>query len=129
MKSEVVQVEVSFKKNDVSVWDLKMIQPLIDALGMMNFSARLDSDLAPPTNINFIKSGIINEKNAAKEFGVKRLYRKGVVEMRDAVSYRFNVIRQDGNVFCKSSVSQVLGIVSGFAETCSATSHGLVVRN
>ncbi|EGR2227429.1 hypothetical protein QX249_12450 [Vibrio parahaemolyticus] len=129
MKSEVIQLEVSFKKNDVSIWDLKMIQPLIDALDMMNFSARLDSAFAPATNVNFIKSGILNGKNITKEVGVKRLYQKGVVEMRGIVSYRLNVVRQDGNGFCKLSVLQVLDILAEFAIAYSATSHGLVLKN
>ncbi|HHJ3076626.1 TPA: hypothetical protein ACPVZG_000416 [Vibrio parahaemolyticus] len=129
MKSEVIQVEVSFKKNDVSVWDLKKIQPLIDALDMMNFSARLDSAFAPSTNVNFIKSGIINGKNVTKEVGVKRLYQKGVVEMCDIVSYRLNVVRQDGNWFCKLSILEVLDILADFSIAYSATSHGLVVKN
>ncbi|MEH0790684.1 hypothetical protein KW882_00105 [Vibrio parahaemolyticus] len=129
MKSEVIQVEVSFKKNDVSVWDLKKIQPLIDTLDMMNFSARLDSAFAQSTNVNFIKSGIINGKNTTKEVGVKRLYQKGVVETRDIVSYRLNVVPQNGNGFCKLSVLQVLDTLADFAIAYSATSHGLVVKN
>lgn len=129
MKSEVIQVEVTFKNKDVSVWDLKKIQPLIDDLDMMNFSSRLDSSFAPATNVNFIKSGTLNGRNITKEVGVKRLYQKGVVEMRDIVSYRLNVVRQDGNGFCKLSVLQVLDILADFAIACSATSHGLVVKN
>lgn len=124
-RSEVIQAEVLFRKNEISIWDLKKIQCLIDALEMMDVAARLDSGIVASTDINFIKTGILNGNNAAKTFGIENLYGKGVIEIGDTVCYRLNLVRGDGEIFNDSIKSDILLYFEEFSSEFGALACNL----